>query len=274
MRFTRCDACGAKALMAASQCPKCSHWLGLRNDKGESVPLARCKSCQCYYPRRQDGCKWCGTPQPTSRPSSIVWGAVGVVMIAGAAWGAVRVLGDADAVAPPRMTTVAKSPAQPATPAPVPPSPSVSLAASPSVPPAASPSVSPAAPPVTPATAPVQSALVKAAPPPDTRTMPAPRRESPSAMPRSATVANVAEPKPTLPDANNPADTVRPMPGGEGTARTWVNVRAATGRAAEVLGVITPDTRVRFGQARGAWIQVRTAALSGWADRRLFSVVR
>lgn len=93
-------------------------------------------------------------------------------------------------------------------------------------------------------------------------------------MPQRATPANVAEPEATVPDVKSPADTVRPRPGDEGTARTWVNVRAATGRAAEVLGVITPDTRVRFGQARGAWIQVRTAALSGWADRRLFSVVR
>ncbi|HSA57456.1 MAG TPA: SH3 domain-containing protein [Gemmatimonadaceae bacterium] len=72
----------------------------------------------------------------------------------------------------------------------------------------------------------------------------------------------------------SPADTVRPMPGDEGAARTWVNVRAATGTAAEVLGVITPETRVRFGEAKGAWIRVSAAGLSGWVDRRLFTVIR
>jgi SH3-like domain-containing protein len=67
---------------------------------------------------------------------------------------------------------------------------------------------------------------------------------------------------------------VKPFPGEQGTARTWVNVRAATGMDAPVIGIINPDTRVRFGRSRGGWIEVRTARFEGWADRRLFLVVR
>ena len=245
--------------MAASQCPKCSHWLGLRNDKGETVPLARCKSCQCYYPRQQGGCKWCGTQQPASHASSLVWGGIGVVIVAGVAWGAARVLGDSDApVAPSRTATIAMTAAaEPVTPAPE-----------------AAPSLRPAAQPAAPTTAAPPASGVSVAPPPEPRAIPQQQNQSPAAAPRSTPVASATGTRPTLPDATNPADTVRPRPGDEGSARTWVNVRAATGRAAEVLGVITPDTRVRFGEARGAWIRVRTADLSGWADRRLFSVVR
>ncbi|HEX7122667.1 MAG TPA: hypothetical protein VF178_09895, partial [Gemmatimonadaceae bacterium] len=69
-------------------------------------------------------------------------------------------------------------------------------------------------------------------------------------------------------------DSLMPQEGDEGVARTWVNVRASTGKDAEVLGILTPDTPVRFGERRGAWIRVTTAELSGWADRRLFAVNR
>jgi hypothetical protein len=69
-------------------------------------------------------------------------------------------------------------------------------------------------------------------------------------------------------------DSLKPEAGGEGTARTWVNVRAANNRGSEIVGVITPDTRVRFGERRAGWIQVTSARILGWADPRLFVVVR
>lgn len=291
MRFTRCEACGAKALMAASQCPKCSHWLGLRDDKGESVPLMRCRSCQCYYPRRQGGCKWCGTP-PATRGFSFVWGAPAVVMLAGAAWGAVRVMDRSAAERTlPRMAQVAPATRIAAIPTAAEPSPATSApyslqdSSTPAQPaaPGASPAGSRAQPASTPEpvairnAAPAPNANVPAAPEPGVSTSPDARRESPVIGSRIATVADAVAPGPARDDPTAPvtsADTVRPLPGDQGTARTWVNVRAATGRAAEVLGVLTPETRVHFGETRGAWIRVRTAHVTGWADRRLFSVVR
>lgn len=264
MRFTRCDACGAKALMAASQCPKCSHWLGLRDDRGETVPLARCRTCQGYYPRKQGGCKWCGAEQPASRPSGLVWGGLSIVLIAGVAWGATRALGDSSAagelvaLAPPRMTAIVSSAAAPSV---TPPDPASRPMPSPPIPSQVMPPSS-----ATAALVPagVQAAVVGTAPAAEAETRPISR----------PAVASATETRPAPPDAQYPADTVRPMPGDAGTARTWVNVRAGTSRAAEVLGVVTPDARVRFGEMRGAWIQIKTADLTGWADRRLFVVVR
>jgi hypothetical protein len=59
MDFVRCDACGAKAILAASQCPKCAEPLYVRNDRGDDVRLARCRSCHTYYPASREGCRWC-----------------------------------------------------------------------------------------------------------------------------------------------------------------------------------------------------------------------
>src|SRR5688500_19909263 len=37
----RCDVCGTKALMAASQCPKCAHGFEVRDGFGALLPLSR-----------------------------------------------------------------------------------------------------------------------------------------------------------------------------------------------------------------------------------------
>ncbi|HEV8449271.1 MAG TPA: hypothetical protein VGQ44_20770 [Gemmatimonadaceae bacterium] len=69
MRSVRCEVCGTKALMAASQCPKCSHLFEMRDGFGELLPLAFCSSCQSYYPAHVGSCKWCGTlPEPVRKP--------------------------------------------------------------------------------------------------------------------------------------------------------------------------------------------------------------
>jgi ribosomal protein L40E len=65
MRSVRCDVCGTKALIAASQCPSCGHLFEMRDGSGEPLPLAHCSSCDAYYPAHVDSCKWCGT---TLRP--------------------------------------------------------------------------------------------------------------------------------------------------------------------------------------------------------------
>jgi uncharacterized protein YgiM (DUF1202 family) len=123
--------------------------------------------------------------------------------------------------------------------------------------------------------APARSAAV-AKPAITTETQPAPLQRSepqPTTNQPIPVAANVSR-TPPAPAVTTTADTVRPMPGDEGIARNWVNVRAGTGRDSDILGVIKPDARVRFGNTRGGWIQVRTPDLWGWADRRLFSVVR
>src|SRR5262245_28388185 len=89
MRVVRCDSCGAKAMIAAGQCPKCGHLFELRDGFGELLPLAYCSSCESYYPESVGSCKWCGTkPQrppiwPQLFRGVAVAGAVGIV---GTAW--------------------------------------------------------------------------------------------------------------------------------------------------------------------------------------------
>jgi SH3-like domain-containing protein len=56
------------------------------------------------------------------------------------------------------------------------------------------------------------------------------------------------------------------------TARTWVNLRADARRESEIVGVISPGTRVELAESRGGWRWVLTSTMSGWAAPRLFAV--
>lgn len=59
MAYLRCTQCGSKALVAASQCPKCAHPFNLLDARGERAKLKRCRSCGIMH--RADGhCHWCG----------------------------------------------------------------------------------------------------------------------------------------------------------------------------------------------------------------------
>jgi hypothetical protein len=91
MRFVRCEACGAKALVAASGCPACGHSLGLRNSRGEPVPLAHCPNCDLYYPRQLGECRWCGTEASAFHIAPYLWGGAGFVLLIGMAWAAWQV---------------------------------------------------------------------------------------------------------------------------------------------------------------------------------------
>ena len=91
MRSVRCDACGTKALMAASKCPKCGHGFEVRDGFGELVPLAHCASCDSYYPAHIGSCKWCGTKPERSVIGPLgpyLWKAVGALTFASLAIGA------------------------------------------------------------------------------------------------------------------------------------------------------------------------------------------
>jgi hypothetical protein len=53
-------------------------------------------------------------------------------------------------------------------------------------------------------------------------------------------------------------------------ARTWVNVRDAANRDAQVVGVIKPASRAMLGTDRSGWRRVRSPDVHGWVDPRLF----
>jgi hypothetical protein len=109
MRSIRCDACGTKALMAASTCPKCGHGIEVRDGFGELLPLSHCSTCDSYYPAKLGACRWCGT-QPARAPiGPYVWKGAGVVAFVAMAWGAWLVHNDPPAeVSAARMSAILK----------------------------------------------------------------------------------------------------------------------------------------------------------------------
>lgn len=89
MSYLRCTACGAKALSAASQCPRCTTPFALTDAHGRRVPLTPCRGCG-YLHRVDTPCHWCGVlPPPTWRQPATFRRATGVVLslgVAVAAW--------------------------------------------------------------------------------------------------------------------------------------------------------------------------------------------
>lgn len=87
MQTVRCDACGAKAILAASRCPKCAQSLDLRDHHGEFVALGHCKSCGSHYLLSKGGCKWCGTvaraPEASRGPRLAAAAILALVVVAG-----------------------------------------------------------------------------------------------------------------------------------------------------------------------------------------------
>lgn len=64
MAYLRCESCGAKALVAASRCPKCANEFHLVDGRGERLKLAQCRGCGIMH-RRGAACHWC--PPKSSR---------------------------------------------------------------------------------------------------------------------------------------------------------------------------------------------------------------
>ncbi len=286
MQFVRCEACGAKAIVAASQCPMCGHHLEIRSSFGDLLPLVRCKSCGAQYPRKIGACRWCGPPEPKRRITPATWSIGAAVLVAGVSFGAWQLYRTGDETA--GRAGVARSTTDPA-----------KTVAKVTPPPVTAPSPSPAmdqelvktaeaatnAPPMSLAdtshqTAPVTVALAgtdtmlpaagNAQPPnvaaaPESVLTPAPR-QAPVAPPRvderAARETAVSE---TV-SSGETADWI------DASAITWVNVRADPARESDIVGVISPDTRLKLGELRAGWYRVRARGISGWVGRHLVEV--
>ena len=89
MPYLRCTECGSKALVAASQCPRCSHPFRLLNARGERVKLSCCRGCGIMH-RYDATCHWCGVLPKSSWASPVVLRSAAAllmtVVVAGAAW--------------------------------------------------------------------------------------------------------------------------------------------------------------------------------------------
>src|SRR5262245_56014724 len=109
MRSVRCDVCGAKALTAASSCPKCGQLFELRDGFGKLLPLVYCVTCDAYYPEHLGRCRWCGSqPVPAPKLPHVLKG-VGVVALVGLGTGLWFARRDASTDGAPAPVVVAKA---------------------------------------------------------------------------------------------------------------------------------------------------------------------
>lgn len=82
MGYLRCEACGAKALSAASTCPRCAAPFSLHDGRGERVALKQCSGCGIMH-RRDRACHWCGErPVSAWRSPAVLKSATGIAAVA------------------------------------------------------------------------------------------------------------------------------------------------------------------------------------------------
>ncbi len=264
MQLVRCEQCGAKALIAASQCPRCAHAFFLRDSRGETVPLGHCGECDTYYPRSRGGCKWCGTKAsslPVS-PLKLVAGLVAAAcIVAVGVWQyRARSAGRLDT----GFDVAATTPIAPVEiPLVNPPAPAIDSATVADSLLLAGERVLPAA-----ATTALDSSagtVMSSVPAAEARGLP------PVPTGTQGTVTSTPSVAPTITGTAPPAPARYAGPWTRAVAQSWVNVRAAAAIGAAVVGVVTPNTRVQLGENRGGWRRVRSAGFEGWADGNLFS---
>jgi hypothetical protein len=253
MRSVRCDSCGTKALMAASQCPKCSHLFEVRDGFGALLPLAYCSSCESYYRESVGECKWCGTkPEPAPR-SPLMWKRVGIGGLVALAW-----LGWLLRDPRPKPAAHAKASARPKPE-------STYVALETDTIPASVPDVVPVAPPPPVDTVPARVTAVSAGSVAQ-QSLPATPVEQPRATVRgpvsapARAFAHSAAPTLSSPKSRSSSRWVNSI------AKSWVVVRADSRRDARIVASIGPDSRVQLGESRGAWRRIRSRGIAGWVD--------
>jgi len=304
MRSVRCDACGTKALMAASKCPKCGHGFEVRDGFGEMLPLSHCATCDSYYPAKIGSCKWCGTQPERASIGPYVWKGLGVATFVAMAWGAWLVHDDPPAdVSAARMKAMLKPDSAAHTDslttsagtlastsdvadssavvdttgvvAPLPIDSTMLLVAS-----VDSTAVLPAQPESPPprAAEPLRTRAPEPAAEPARVRVRTPARTSTRTLARTTPPARVrtpakASPKVAAakPSAKTPAKSKSRVVWVSTVARNWVVVRSGASRSARVIASIGPNTRVQLGESKGAWRRIRAKGLAGWVEHRSFS---
>lgn len=255
MRSVRCDACGTKALMAASQCPKCGHLFEVRDGSGEPLPLAHCTSCDAYYPAHVHSCKWCGTtliPEKARKGDSnrIRWIAAGTFAVAVLLGLLARDPGPKPASRQ-RATNRAKLEAA---------APAETIAVATQTVPTdsanASDSVGAANPVLTDVSTPASSEPAAVGPAVVPQASGAPRTSAAARAEAPGEVTRKTAPHKRV--ASSPWVTMM--------AKRWVIVRADAERGAHIVASVGPNSRVQLGEARGAWRRIKLRGIAGWVD--------
>ena len=260
MRVVRCVLCGAKAMTAAAQCPRCGHLFELRDGFGELLPLAYCSGCESYYPESVGVCRWCGKRAERAPIGPQVWrvaGAAALVALVGTAW--FLRSGEPQPPSSLRAKTAAKlASARPAT---------DSAAARPA--------------PTTVDSAP--SAPVTASADSVGRVSTLPMSDVSAGSVVTDTAVHAAEPASNivaagsvasaiqLPPVTKPAPT-KPVPSRQATrwvssvSRHWVVVRSDASKESRIVASVGPNSRVQLGESRGTWRRIRAKGFAGWVE--------
>jgi hypothetical protein len=270
MRSVRCDACGSKALMAASQCPKCSHLFEVRDGFGELLPLSFCTSCQSYYPAHVGSCKWCGTvPEPVRKP--LPWTHIGVGGLIAMAWLGGVLLRDpqgkshARSSAQSRARSHAKSAADDSMLQVVASAPADTFGASA---PADSLVARDTIAAWTNIDAPAPAAEVPTAVAPERIVVQSGARVTPTVYPPApstypaAPIVSRTPPFASLPKSRASSRWVNLV------AKNWIVVRTSASQDAHIVASVGPESRVQLGEVRGSWRRIRSRDILGWVDLR------
>ena len=255
MPYTNCTACGAKALVGATRCPRCQAPFVSYEFGGERVVTVNCPNCGVQRPVAIGVCPNClMSTAPSGR--RLVRG----LMLTSVGIAAILAIGYLIS----RFTEQPASTQDPAVRAPdtgqmaelTAPSDSTALLAADTVERAVSVAAVPVATSVaTRAPATVPTALGAATPPAAT-----------SALPSPAATRPAPPPSVVVPDTGRWEFAI---------ANTWVHVRAAPTRESAMLRMVDSAQRVRLGPPMGnGWRPVRVGVDRGWVDPQFFTIVR
>jgi hypothetical protein len=265
MRSVRCDACGAKALMAASQCPKCGHLFEVRDGFGELLPLSYCSSCESYYPAHLGSCKWCGTTPEPAPKSPLIWKGAAIGGLIAAAWLAgFFMLREPRHKVTPRARTAQSRPKTST------PSDSV-ITVGEWVPVDTAPSTDPVmggggsamvVPVVATSEVPVVTAPDVVVPQgASTRTVP---RATAEAVPFDNSYSGLPAGTPSV-SSSKSRSMSRWVPS---VARSWTIVRSDAREDSRIVASVGPASRVMLGESQGSWRRIRSRDIVGWVDLR------
>jgi hypothetical protein len=256
MPYTNCSACGAKALVGATRCPRCQAPFVSYDIGSDRVETVNCPNCGVQRPVAIGVCPNClmsTAPSGRRLARGLVLASVAVVALLAVGYAISR---RAEQTQPASKRgalpadTVVNADSQPSRDSGLlvagePVGRAASAATGPSARVAASPALQ-----QTPATA-AKPALPSLAPPNPAPVSPAPPKPAPP-------------PRVAVPDTGRWEYAV---------ATTWVRLRSAPTRESDMLRMIDSAQRVRLGPPLAGWRSARVGVDRGWVDPRFFTVV-
>ena len=255
MPYTNCTACGAKALVGATRCPRCQMPFVSYEFGGERVVTVNCPNCGVQRPVAIGVCPNClmsTAPSGRRLARGLILTGLGIAAILTVGYLISRGTEQTKSEQVPAVSAADTDVAAEL----LPPTDSTALVAADSSERARSTSLVP------------ESTIPTTAP----TIVPAASRTAPPADPAKAASPNPAAPRPApLPSVAVP-DTGRWE---YATANTWVRVRSAPRRESEVLRMVDPAQRVQLGPPMtNGWRPIRVGVDRGWVDPQFFTVVR